>query len=746
MLIRKIWLPFQRAAQKLPVRSMVVIPFVIQVTIVVGLTSWLSFQSGEQSIKTLAHQLQSEITKRVLTKLDNYKSIPHQINLLNLNQIELGTLNLQDLPAWEKYLWQQVQIFPEINISAIANQEGEQVTSARTAKEEIVISVAYKNLGSSLITYQTNSLGEKTKISNTTPNFDPRKRPWYQKAVAAGKASWSDIYFQFVSQAPHISAVLPFYDQEKRLLGVGTTIVRLQALSDFLATIQLGETGQVLIIEPNGDIVATSTGEALSRKVNDKFERINITNSTHPVTQAVGKHLQRISTENKARENNSSGSDPDNLQIASVRNVEVILNDRAYFTEVTQIPDKNGLEWQVIVIISEEEFLEQIITNNQRTLFLCIIALLVAILIGIKTSRWIVKPIESLSLATNQVAQGNLDQEVLVKGGRELQILAMSFNQMINELRSSRSHLESYNYQLENTLEELKNMQLQLIQNEKMSSLGQLVAGVAHEINNPVNFIAGNISHAQDYVKDILLALQIYQNHSSDLSEQITAEIDHQDIELDFIQEDILKVLTSMKVGVDRIQGIVKSLRNFSRLDESEVKSADIHEGIDSTLLILQGKLQIKNDRPPITVEKHYGNLPLIECYPGQLNQVFMNLLVNAIDALEDKFHKHNPASKNSLPKIIISTEVIDLQTIRITIVDNANGIPESVKSKIFDPFFTTKEVGKGTGLGLAISYKIVTEKHQGNLDCISQIDQGTKFVITLPIKLSKGLALTSTN
>ncbi|NJL89662.1 MAG: HAMP domain-containing protein [Coleofasciculaceae cyanobacterium SM2_1_6] len=748
ILIRKLSLPFQQTAQQLPLRWAVVIPFVAQLTLIVGLTSWLSFQSGEEAVRNLAYQLQAEITKRVIDKLGSYQTIPHQINRLNSKQIDLGVLNLQNLSAWEKYLWQQQQIFPEISIVEIANQEGEQVTSARTANEEILISVAYKNLGSSLITYQTNSLGEKTTIASTTPNYDPRQLPWYQKAVATGKASWSDIYLHFVDRTSQISAALPFYDQEKRLLGVGTTVVRLQVLSDFLATLHLGETGQVLVIEPDGDIVATSTSESLSRQVNNEFKRANITTSTNSITQAVGQHLQKISRESPSVNNSSAGDDGENFQIKPVKNIEVILGDRTYFTEVTQVPDKNGLDWQIIVITSEEEFLEQMITNNQRTLFLSLLALLVSIFIGINISRWIVRPIESLSLATNQVAQGNLDQQVLVKGNRELRTLATNFNQMITELRSSRSHLESYNHQLETTLEELKNTQLQLIQNEKMSSLGQLVAGVAHEINNPVNFIAGNISHAQNYVQDILSALQIYQNYYRDIPEEIATEIERQDIDLEFIQEDILKVLMSMKIGADRIQGIVKSLRNFSRLDESEVKSADIHEGIDSTLLILQGKLQSKNDRPMITVEKHYGNLPSIECYPGQLNQVFMNLLVNAIDALEDKFHKQKVRKNNTgnSPKIIITTEAINQQKIRITIADNANGMPESVKSKIFDPFFTTKEVGKGTGLGLAISYKIITEKHQGNLDCISHVDQGTKFVITLPTNRSQGLALPSTN
>lgn len=276
MLIRKLWLPLQQATQKLPVRWVVVIPVVTQVTLAVGLTGWLSFQSGEEAVKTLAYQLQQEITKRVTSNLNSYQTIPHQINLLNSYQIELGALNLQDLPAWEKYLWKQVQVFPQVNLIAIASEQGEQVTATNIGGGEVVMPLAYRSLGSNLLTYRTNTLGEKTTLANTSPNYDPRKRPWYQKAVTMGKAAWSDIYLHFVDRTPQISAVLPFYDQQQRLIGVGTTIVRLQALNEFLATLPVGKTGQVLIIEPDGNLVATSTGESLSRQIGDKFQRINI--------------------------------------------------------------------------------------------------------------------------------------------------------------------------------------------------------------------------------------------------------------------------------------------------------------------------------------------------------------------------------------------------------------------------------------------------------------------------------------
>ncbi|GET41201.1 hybrid sensor histidine kinase/response regulator [Microseira wollei] len=296
--------------------------------------------------------------------------------------------------------------------------------------------------------------------------------------------------------------------------------------------------------------------------------------------------------------------------------------------------------------------------------------------------------------------------------------------QLINEV-AERKQIQK---QLQQTLKELKKAQTQLIQNEKMSSLGQLVAGVAHEINNPVNFIYGNITHAEEYIQDLLRLLQRYQQYYPNPVSQVQAELEA--IDIDFLLEDLPKILDSMKIGTDRIQQIVQSLRIFSRTDEAEIKSVDIHEGIDSTLMILSHRLKAFSNRPNIEIIKNYGNLPLVECYPGQLNQVFMNILNNAIDALEEAIDMQ----KISTPSIAIRTEVVESKSIAISITDNGMGMAEDVKQKIFDPFFTTKPVGKGTGMGLSICYQIVTEKHGGTLSCASQPGQGTELAIAIPL------------
>lgn len=313
----------------------------------------------------------------------------------------------------------------------------------------------------------------------------------------------------------------------------------------------------------------------------------------------------------------------------------------------------------------------------------------------------------------------------------------------IDDQKRSEQAREEARQQLEQTLLELQRTQSQLIQSEKMSSLGQLVAGIAHEINNPVNFIFGNLTHAKDYTEDILGLLHLYQETYPNPPQEIEDEIEA--IELDFLREDLPKLLSSMKLGADRIREIVLSLRNFSRIDEGDMKEVDIHSGIDSTLMILQNRLKAKPEHPAIEVIKEYGNLPLVECYAGQLNQVFMNILTNAIDALDERDSQRSPEEITDNPsRISIRTELghrgsgtTNAQFAVIRIADNGPGMTEEVRRSLFNPFFTTKPVGKGTGLGLAISYDIIIEKHKGSLQCISAPGQGSEFVITIPLRQS---------
>lgn len=317
--------------------------------------------------------------------------------------------------------------------------------------------------------------------------------------------------------------------------------------------------------------------------------------------------------------------------------------------------------------------------------------------------------------------------------------------EQVLKLQEAHNTLTLKNERIASTLKNLKKTQAQLVQAEKMSGLGQMVAGIAHELNNPTTFVHSNLPFLQQYIETLIDIVRLYQKTYPDYHPRVEEAL--ADLDLDYTLDDAPKLISSMKVGTRRIQDIVLSLRNFSRLDEGELKEVDIHEGLENTLLLLNHRLNAEPEHPTIVLERHYGSLPSIYCYPSQLNQVFMNLLTNAIDALEEDWHKSRsnqpigpPLFQEKLsgtePTITIKTYQPAAKTIQIDICDNGPGIPKSIQKKLYDPFFTTKPIGKGTGLGLSISYQIITETHQGELLCHSKPPLGTTFSVILPTAL----------
>ncbi|MDZ8260661.1 PAS domain-containing protein [Nostoc sp. ChiQUE01b] len=345
-----------------------------------------------------------------------------------------------------------------------------------------------------------------------------------------------------------------------------------------------------------------------------------------------------------------------------------------------------------------------------------------------------------------------LDSEVELLQAVTVQLaIAIDQAKLYTQSRIAAQTAQDKAQQLGAALLELQQTQAQLIQAEKMSSLGQLVAGIAHEINNPVNFIYGNISHAREYTKDLLHLVDLYQQNDCPPKPEIDQQI--YAIDLDFLKQDLPKILDSMDMGAERIRQIVLSLRNFSRLDEDGTKPVDIHEGIDSTLLLLQNRLKAKSGHPEIQVIRDYGNLPAVMCHAGHMNQVFMNLLTNAIDVLEESYPARRRSRREAPMSLVNNTEqktddqrqmtfpqihirsLIQEDYVIIRIADNGPGMSEEVRKRLFDPFFTTKPVGKGTGMGLSISYQIVVQKHGGKIQCISAPGEGAEFVVIIPLK-----------
>ncbi len=490
----------------------------------------------------------------------------------------------------------------------------------------------------------------------------------------------------------------------------------------------------------------------------------------------------------------------------------------SFYVQTTPVGD--NLPLTVLVEVPNKphfSYLQNLYTNSLTVMLLIMV---LALILANPISRWLAKPILQLAEVTTDVPDQLLDQQAIAWPNSRItemnvlvsnfQFMAALIEQKFQEIKSANEHLEqrvqertqellttnreleaevaerrrvaealqkseavlrAQAQELETALYELQNTQAQLIQTEKMSSLGLLVTSVAHEINNPVSSIHGNLFHAKNYTQDLLELVQLYQQEYPNATPAIQEKI--QAIDLEFLRDDMPAILGAMQVGSERIHEIVQLLRNFSRTDDKGMKAVDLHEGIDSTLLILKSRLKASPDHPKIEVIKDYGQLPLVECYPGQLNQVFMNILVNAIDSLEDLYVKRlkvkgsedklkvgrlkvegsedelnvaklkvegstptNLQSANlqpATPWIRIRTEVIEGNWVAIHIADNGLGMTQEQSCKLFDPFFTTKPIGKGTGLGLSISYKIIVERHAGKLCCISEQNQGAEFIIKIP-------------
>lgn len=307
---------------------------------------------------------------------------------------------------------------------------------------------------------------------------------------------------------------------------------------------------------------------------------------------------------------------------------------------------------------------------------------------------------------------------------------------VISDLEASRASLVQRGQELEQTLSQLQQAQVQLIEAEKMSALGTLVAGIAHEINNPVGFVHGNVNYTQTYVRELLRVIAAYQDAYPIPTPNIQALLE--EVDLEFLREDVTKVLQSMQMGTKRISDIVRSLRTFSRLDEADFKDANLHEGLESTLMILQHRLKACGDLPEVEIVKDFEPLPLVECYPGKLNQVFMNLLANAIDAVQERYRQAEEPKPT--PKITLKTRQAG-NSVTIHVIDNGIGIAEGDRPRLFNPFFTTKPVGQGVGLGLSISYQIVNDQHHGQLLCCSKLNEGTEFIIQIPRRQSHPVA-----
>ncbi len=832
-----------------------IVPFISQIVLAVGLVGWLSLRSGQQAVNEVASQLRQETVSRINQNLLTYLDTPKQTNQANLDGINLGMLNISNSQPWNPYLWRQTKRSPSLNMIGFGNEEKGFIATDQLKDGKMLMMVADESTSYDLQIYALNTAGEREKLIRTTQNYDPRTRPWYQAVSQSRKAAWSPIFPHFSDPTLLIAHGVPVSDSQGRFQGVLANTIRLSQVGDFLQGLKVGKTGQTFIMERSSGLLVASSKEVALTKNNDKFQRVKAIESKDRVTQETTQYLAKFFG--------------DRLDINTPQQLNFSIAHQKQFLQVLPFQDSAGIDWLIVVVVPEADFMAEVDAIKRSTILLCLAAAAIATLIGLITSRWLARPIIRLAAAARAVAGGSWDQALPIEREDELGILANAFNRMAGKLqqsfaevaereaklteaqrvahmgswqfnfttqkviwseemfriygltpraiapsyeeamqiihpddraavgkilqqvqenqqpftidyrvvygsgeiryvngkgqpiweqgqvigtlgtvmdisdrkqaeislRTSEAELREKTEQLESLVSQLRRTQTQLVQTEKMSSLGQMVAGIAHEINNPVSFIHGNISYAQEYTKDLLKLMQIVQDNQKDLPPAVQAAA--KEIDVDFLTMDLPKLMQSMQVGAERIQNIVISLRNFSRLDESAIKSVDIHAGIDSTLMILQHRLKADPSHPEIIVVRNYGQLPLVECYAGQLNQVFMNLLGNAIDALISHFADHAQViegGNSPQPTIWITTESHPPNQITMRIRDNAGGVPEEHQNKLFDHFFTTKPVGQGTGLGLAISYQVIVEKHGGELKFHSQLNEGTEFIVIIPV------------
>jgi signal transduction histidine kinase/CheY-like chemotaxis protein len=672
---------------KLPLRTVLIVPFVLQILGAVGLVGYLSFRNGQKAVNNLASQLMSEVSSRVEQNLQVYVATPHLINQNKLDAVKLGLLTMDDLSSWEKYLWRQVQLYPYINFTSIGNKNGEYRTGEKLSSGSLNINTSGKSTGMDFYSYNTNNLGDRTTVATVVKQFDIRQHPSYQNAAKAGKSTWSSVYISFLEPTLILSALEPVYDDRNQLEGVLIAALRLDHIGQFLNSLKIGKSGQAFIIERNGTLLATSTSEKPFRIKGDKKELFKAEDSLDRATQSTARYIT------------AHFRGLNEIKQFYLFNFEI--EGKREFIKVLPFQDGKGLDWLIVVVVPEADFTEEIDANTRTTIWLCLAALGVAVAIGIMTSRWVTNPILRLNIAAKYIAKGEWEKTVEIQRGDELGELAKSFNTMAQQLQQSFENLE--NRVQERTAELAIAKDKAEVANEAKSAF---LANMSHELRSPLNAILGFsqlMTRSQTLSSEHQENISIISSSGEHLLTLINNVLDLSKIEAG------RTTLNSKKFDIYRLLCDLE--------DMFQLKADDKH-------------LQLIFDRDP--------NVPqYIETDELKLKQVLINLLNNAL-----KFTEEGGVSVKVAPKIEDSHSCF----LYFEVEDSGLGIAEDELDNLFEPFVQTKtgkESQEGTGLGLPISRKFV-ELMGGKMSVSSIIEQGTNFKFYIQFTKADGADIDS--